>query len=95
MAEEGEVVRPQLVFLLLALRRRRLLRLLLLLRHCCRSSCSRNSGCGDGCVGRLLAVERLGLEVKEDEQANVAKTGEEGEDNVGQRVHGGLLQELG
>lgn len=94
MAEEGEVVRPQLVFLLLALRRRRLLRLLLLLCHCC-SSCSRNSGCGDGCVGRLLAVEGLGLEVKEDEQANVAKTGEEGEDDVGQRVHGGLLQELG
>lgn len=94
MAEEGEVVRPQLVFPLLALRRRRLLRLLLLLCHCC-SSCSRNSGCGDGCVGRLLAVEGLGLEVKEDEQANVAKTGEEGEDDVGQRVHGGLLQELG
>lgn len=94
MAEEGEVVRPQLVFLLLlALRRRRFLRLLLLC-HCC-SSCSRNSGCGDGCVGRLLAVEGLGLEVKEDEQANVAKTGEEGEDDVGQRVHGGLLQELG
>ena len=92
MAEEGEVVRPQLVFLLLlALRRRRFLRLL---GHCC-SSCSRNSGCGDGCVGRLLAVEGLGLEVKEDEQANVAKTGEEGEDDVGQRVHGGLLQELG
>lgn len=92
MAEEGEVVRPQLVFLLLlALRRRRLLRLLLLLRYCC----SRNSGCGDGSVGRLLAVEGLGLEVKEDEQANVAKTGEEGEDDVGQRVHGGLLQELG
>ena len=95
MAEEGEVVRPQLVFLLLlALRRRRFLRLLLLLCHCC-SSCSRNSGCGDGCVGRLLAVEGLGLEVKEDEQANVAKTGEEGEDDVGQRGHGGLLQELG
>lgn len=94
MAEEREVVRPQLVLLLLALRRRRFLRLLLLLCHCC-SSCSRNSGCGDGCVGRLLAVEGLGLEVKEDEQANVAKTGEEGEDDVGQRVHGGLLQELG
>ena len=95
MAEEGEVVRPQLVFLLLlALRRRRFLRLLLLLCHCC-SSCSRNSGCGGDCSGRLLAVEGLGLEVKEDEQANMAKTGEEGEDDVGQRVHGGLLQELG
>ena len=91
MAEEREVVRPQLVFLLLALRRRRLLRLLLLLRHCC----SRHSGCGDGSGGRLLAVEGLGLEVKEDEQANVAKTGEQREDEVGQRVHGGLLQELG
>ena len=91
MAEEGNVVRLQFfLFLLLAFCRRWLfaLRTHTLLDCTCSGGGSwRNRG--------LLAEEGLGLEVKRGGKKDVAKTGEEGEDDVGQRVHGGLLEELG